>query len=1259
MVLLVSQSVFAQAPTISGGNAYTAMLCQNGDVYTWGDNEVGQLGRQTMRDFTSIPGKVDYFSNNGITVTAISTGFNHMLALDSEGKVYAWGTGGEGQLGNGIVSLGLYSCAVGIRGGYCVPIPEPVLAGETQINAPTDTLTGIKAISAGANASYAITSENKLLAWGDNSWNSLGTDGVGWLMSGDLNPTGIGVTEESSLPVYVINANTGTALEDVIAVSAGDYFAYALVDDDGDGDPETGRVYAWGRAFILSNPVISADGYSGESSMARLVIDENGDPITGVNIISAGHANGYFVKKNTGEVYSVGADELGQRGLGFKFSKPDYAGKVVAGELEDMLQSKYLTNVVSISVGQTVAVAVVNVDGVRFSVTWGGNHIYDLNGSLYSDIGTLSQPDFYGDYSTASPGLVKFRNGDTLKYVTSVSSSDGNVYAIQDAPGGETKLWCWGSNHVGQVGLGNATDDEDYTEYYGEPQKAPLEFCSIAIPCPTALIRNEKVNSCPRFTTGIETVELYSEQYSNQYNYQWTKNGEVISTAPQLLTDSVGTYILNVSLADESLRPEGCPVVADTVTVQAYQPNFTVATETIETDPAEIEISGTDGDVFDIYASAESSEPLDRDTITDGSLNFTVNPDSLQTVTTDLSGTLYPEDEIYKRMYIGDKSEYPVQLLPDPGLSVYAVGTSEFTRTYQLIQVATSEAMFKSIDLSIKDFNLFVDSFSIQVIICGTTTNSNGLSIVDRLDTLYTSADYTVTSVGNITVPVDILLAGNESDPKSYWVGFNVIGSYAYPNAYPSTFEADSDPIVDSNNSGVIFAGCSYANGISTESSTYLRGEDMEFCGYNLQFTTYSDYPCDLTPVDIKVERTASAAATPKYNYGPADTACVKEARRTKPVRFDVENNGLLNHNIYYFKGYINVDSLKNSDMSGAYAEYLGITHIDSLPVLVIPYDSLGRFTLVVTDAVFPEDTSVWTSKKLFYRKYAKTEVLVDPASGDFWEGNSDSVQIELNGTAPFTLAYQYGGDDFVLETEDTLVSFPLGSELGGYEFKLLSMTDKNCEAFVVQDYKVESSTGADSVYRDTIKRNYTVLEVPLSDITFNVVDELSTPVSATVALAGFADSVCDQNGSVIYTDVAAGEYAYTVSAQGFETIEGVVVLTDRDTVLAIELLPMKYSASIRVSDGTSAVENATVTVDGNSYKTDVNGEATITGIASGTYAVVVSIDGYVDYPFDLEISGSEQTMRCQRLYWNLLRQKYTFLVPTQHADNMISMATY
>lgn len=109
---------------VAAGVDFSAALDANGYVWTWGDNEYGQLGRGSGSSaFTPVkvlapdenrdgqpddldgnPGTIDYLSN----IIAIAAGIRHCLALDANGVVWAWGRNSHastcGRLGTGLCS---------------------------------------------------------------------------------------------------------------------------------------------------------------------------------------------------------------------------------------------------------------------------------------------------------------------------------------------------------------------------------------------------------------------------------------------------------------------------------------------------------------------------------------------------------------------------------------------------------------------------------------------------------------------------------------------------------------------------------------------------------------------------------------------------------------------------------------------------------------------------------------------------------------------------------------------------------------------------------------------------------------------------------------------------------------------------------------------------------------------------------------------------------------------------------------------------
>lgn len=82
---------------VAAGGEHALAMDEQGQVFSWGDNTYGQLGNNRTGDTRAVPERVKGMPK----VKQVSAGCDFSLALTENGKVYAWGRGVYGALGNG------------------------------------------------------------------------------------------------------------------------------------------------------------------------------------------------------------------------------------------------------------------------------------------------------------------------------------------------------------------------------------------------------------------------------------------------------------------------------------------------------------------------------------------------------------------------------------------------------------------------------------------------------------------------------------------------------------------------------------------------------------------------------------------------------------------------------------------------------------------------------------------------------------------------------------------------------------------------------------------------------------------------------------------------------------------------------------------------------------------------------------------------------------------------------------------------------
>ncbi|NTX01861.1 MopE-related protein [Myxococcus sp. CA040A] len=236
---------------IAANGSFSLALSTDGQIWAWGQNTSGQVGTGSTSAAVPTPGVIPWLP----TLRAIAAGVNHALALDADGRVWAWGFNTMGQVGTGSVSS--------------TPVLRPIqVAG----------LPRAKAIAAGAGHSLIIDEQfGNVWAWGQNTFGQVGTGSV------------------SSTPVLAPVAVGGVFA--ATAIAAGHNMSLVIMGN--------GFVKSWG---------FNASGQLGNSSTVNSAAPVDVTGLSDATFISAGAQHSLAVRPGC-PVWAWGNHGQGQLGI--------------------------------------------------------------------------------------------------------------------------------------------------------------------------------------------------------------------------------------------------------------------------------------------------------------------------------------------------------------------------------------------------------------------------------------------------------------------------------------------------------------------------------------------------------------------------------------------------------------------------------------------------------------------------------------------------------------------------------------------------------------------------------------------------------------------------------------------------------------------------------------------------------------------------------------------------------------------------------
>ena len=360
-------------------------LDTEGKIYSWGYNYYGQLGDGTNNN-SNVPICISNLDNElkEKNIVEIYTSYSTIFALDTEGKIYAWGSNSFGLLGNGTTN----SSNIPI----CISELENVLKEKNIVEIYTS-----------YGTVFALDTEGKIYSWGDNENGELG-DGI----------TEVGYGNYRNIPICISELENALKGRNIINIYTADSTIFAL-------DTE-GKIYTWGS----NGHGLLGNGTTNSSNIPICISDLN-NALKGKKIVDI-YTGSYniIVKDNEGKIYTLGNNRYGQVGDGItEVGDGNYRNTPICiSDLDNDIKGK---NIVDIYFFDSYTVMVIDNEGKIYA--WGHNGDGQLGNGNYENSNTpICISDLEGNVLNGEK-IKKYCN---INFGSSSNYNSGYCYLTQD-----------------------------------------------------------------------------------------------------------------------------------------------------------------------------------------------------------------------------------------------------------------------------------------------------------------------------------------------------------------------------------------------------------------------------------------------------------------------------------------------------------------------------------------------------------------------------------------------------------------------------------------------------------------------------------------------------------------------------------------------------------------------------------------------------------------------------------------------------------
>ncbi len=249
--------------SVALGPDHTAVVTEEGFLYTWGAGKEGKLGQFDETSYTDLNGfygneadypsaearPVPFFYNNSIKITSVALGKDYSAAISEDHNLYTWGNGRFMKLGHGdgqnayapaqvtYFDRNVKSVALGFDTSAAITTNDDLYVWGKTFDSKDRSivldkniqplLSKVKLVALGETHAAAIALDGDLYTWGRNSQKQLGREDNDSYTPGRVN-----------LPGNVR----------AVAVSVGSDYTVAVC--------ENGKIFTWGKGKDISEVIL-------------------------------------------------------------------------------------------------------------------------------------------------------------------------------------------------------------------------------------------------------------------------------------------------------------------------------------------------------------------------------------------------------------------------------------------------------------------------------------------------------------------------------------------------------------------------------------------------------------------------------------------------------------------------------------------------------------------------------------------------------------------------------------------------------------------------------------------------------------------------------------------------------------------------------------------------------------------------------------------------------------------------------------------